>query len=132
MATKDILEAIIDKMQRTLHVEIAFGNPINIHNKTLIPVARIAYGFGAGSGTGSKNRKPNPEETDEIVSDQETASVKEEGGGGGGGGNTQPLGIFEVTESHTCFIPVITIKDIVALIAAIAVIIKIFVKHKRK
>jgi uncharacterized spore protein YtfJ len=73
-----------------------FGQPVSVGGKTVVPVARIRYGFGGGSGQ------------------------KEHGGphgrGGGGGLIAQPLGVFEVDESQTRFIP---ITSNLALLAAV-------------
>ena len=33
-------------------VKAIYGQPIAAHGKTVIPVAKIMYGYGAGAGTG--------------------------------------------------------------------------------
>jgi len=65
-------------------VKSVFGEPISAHGKTLIPVARIAYGFGGGK----KLEPGNPQ-----------------GGEGGGGGiHAAPVGVIEITDTETRFV----------------------------
>jgi uncharacterized spore protein YtfJ len=33
-------------------VKAIYGEPISAHGKTVVPVAKIMYGYGAGAGTG--------------------------------------------------------------------------------
>ena len=81
-----ISEALRD-LEVNASVAKAYGDPIESAGKTIIPVARVAYGFGAGSGTG-------PE-----MPDGDGA-----GTGGGGGAMTHPIGVLEVSEEETRFV----------------------------
>jgi uncharacterized spore protein YtfJ len=90
---RGIIEAIRDHAG----VETAFGEPIEREGRTVIPVARVAYGFGGGFGEGA-----------EVEADEEgddPAEVGGSGGGGGGGAMTRPLGAIEVTDHETRFVP---------------------------
>jgi uncharacterized spore protein YtfJ len=60
-------------------VKAVFGEPIHAEGKTVVPVAKIAYGFGAGS--------------------------QKDGGGGGGGVRAFPAGALEITATGTRFVP---------------------------
>jgi uncharacterized spore protein YtfJ len=80
------LETILEPISRSASVRSIYGDPISVNGKTIIPVARIAYGFGGGSGR--KQNQSNPQE----------------GEGGGGGVYAQPVGVLEVTETETRFI----------------------------
>jgi len=64
---------------------MVYGEPVSIGGKTVLPVATVRYGFGGGSGSNPEARR---------------------GGGGGGGLVARPLGVVEVTESQTRFIPI--------------------------
>jgi uncharacterized spore protein YtfJ len=63
-----------------------YGEPVSVDGKTVLPVARIRYGFGGSSGGKGNNWQ--------------------DGGGGGGGLIAKPLGVVEVTPSQTRFIPI--------------------------
>jgi uncharacterized spore protein YtfJ len=81
----ELLSSIIGRIGDTASVKSIYGEPITAHGRTIIPVARVACGFGGGAGTRRQ-------------SDQE-------GEGGGGGLVALPVGVFDVSESGTRFIP---------------------------
>jgi uncharacterized spore protein YtfJ len=90
MASLTLLQSLHESLSSRAQVKSVFGEPIHAGDKTVIPVARIAYGFGAGAGTGG-------------VGD---ASAKGEGGGGGGGIRAKPVGVFVVSAQESRFVPV--------------------------
>lgn len=67
---------------------MVYGEPIRLESKTILPVAKVRYGFGGGGGAGKHG--------------------DQHGGGGGGGLVAMPVGVVEVTESQTRFVPVTT------------------------
>jgi uncharacterized spore protein YtfJ len=82
----------LDGLRESAHVGRAYGDPMTLDGKTIVPVARVAYGFGAGFGT----------DTD---SEGEATTEGESGGAGGGGGVvTQPVGVLEITDDGTRFV----------------------------
>jgi uncharacterized spore protein YtfJ len=87
MSLQNILQSIIERLQGSASVKMIFGEPIDTKEKTIIPVAKIAYGFGAGSG-GNKKIESNGSSGD----------------GGGGGIAIRPKGVIEITKEDTRFI----------------------------
>jgi uncharacterized spore protein YtfJ len=81
------MEAMFEPLTRSASVKSVYGEAISANGKTIIPVARVAYGFGGGRG-----RKPDE-------------SNPKEGEGGGGGVYAVPVGVLEVSEAQTRFIP---------------------------
>jgi uncharacterized spore protein YtfJ len=79
----EYLKSIVDLIKDSATVKTVFGDPVSAHGRTVIPVARIAYGFGGGGG----RTRPR------------------EGEGGGGGLWGTPLGVVEITADHTKFVP---------------------------
>ena len=67
-------------------VKAVFGEPVTADGRTIIPVAKIMYGFGGGGGM---NRMGAREEN--------AAARGQEGGGGGGGVRAVPVGVIEVS-----------------------------------
>lgn len=102
MDTTDLLQKISEGLGSTATVKSVFGDPIHANGKTIVPVAKVCYGFGGGSGTGPDKADTN----------------KKEGGGGGGGVRACPAGALEVTESGTRFIPYVSKQQLVAAFAA--------------
>lgn len=92
----EMLKSIIGPLQEHAAIKSVYGDPISAQGKTIIPVARIAYGFGGGSGKGMR---------------QDSGG---EGEGGGGGAVAIPLGVFEITDSQTRFILVDEHRKILA------------------
>jgi uncharacterized spore protein YtfJ len=92
----DLFESIVEPLQRSAAVKSVFGDAIPAQGKTIIPVARIGYGFGGGGGKGVRHEVPD------------------EGSGGGGGVMAIPLGVFEVTDTQTRFIPLHEKRKVVA------------------
>src|SRR5438445_1315420 len=85
-----LLQSLKDGILGQASVKAIYGEPISAQGKTIIPVAKITYGYGAGAGTGG-------------VGD---TSAKGEGGGGGGGVRAVPVGVIEVSDQPTRFVPI--------------------------
>ena len=90
MSSLALMQSLHENLSSRAQVKSVFGDAISAGDKTIIPVAKIAYGFGAGAGTG-------------VVGDQRAQG---EGGGGGGGVRAIPVGVFEVSATQTRFVPV--------------------------
>lgn len=86
---QDIWKSVAGPLESSASVKSVFGDPVETQGKTVIPVARVAYGFGGGGGSGTHDD-----------------SRQGEGMGGGGGVYSVPLGVFEVTGTDTRFVPV--------------------------
>ncbi|MFC6990927.1 GerW family sporulation protein [Haladaptatus sp. GCM10025707] len=89
------MDSIVEKLRSAATVSSVYGEPVEHGEKTVIPVARIAFGFGGGYGSSEEH-----EADDEEATEHET----EEGGGAGGGVVAMPLGVVEITEADTRFI----------------------------
>src|SRR6266436_6156364 len=90
MGSLALLQSLKESVLGQANVKAIYGEPISAHEKTIIPVARIMYGYGAGAGTGG-------------VGD---TSARGEGGGGGGGVRAVPVGVIEISDQQTRFVPI--------------------------
>jgi uncharacterized spore protein YtfJ len=95
MSAKDLIEGAVEHLQTSASVKTVYGTPITVEGKTVIPVAKVAYGFGAGSGRGTHDRK---------LAGNGTVPVEGEGEGAGGGVAARPVGVVEITEEGTKFV----------------------------
>ncbi|MGO2659486.1 spore germination protein GerW family protein [Mycetocola reblochoni] len=93
----ELILPLADSMQK-VGVSTAYGDPVELGDTTLIPVALGGFGFGAGEGDGAKS-------DDGEVS----------GSGGGGGSWSVPLGAYVSDERGVRYEP-----NIIAL-AAVAI-----------
>jgi len=80
----DELFTRLDELQKSANVNAVFGQPVQVGEKTVIPIASVAYGFGLGFGE-----------------QEEEASEANVGGGGGAGAVAKPLGLAEITPEST-------------------------------
>ena len=94
MTIQELFKSISERVQSTASVKTIYGEPISAEGKTIIPVAKVVYGFGAGGG--SQSALPAAEDGDKPL--------QAVGGGGGGGVSVTPLGFIEVTASETRFV----------------------------
>jgi uncharacterized spore protein YtfJ len=90
MGSLALLQSLKESVLSQANVKAIYGEPISAHEKTIIPVAKIMYGYGAGAGTGGVGEK----------------NTRGEGGGGGGGVRAVPVGVIEVSNQQTRFVPI--------------------------
>jgi uncharacterized spore protein YtfJ len=91
MKVSKVLSSLGDHLQVGASVRNVYGEPVSACGRTVIPVARVGYGFGAGGRAGL-----SPETTTDRP-----------GSGGGAGMSARPVGALEITEAGTRFIPFI-------------------------
>ncbi len=92
MSVHELLQRLAERMGASADIKTIFGEPIAAEGKTIIPVARLAYGLGTGFGTRSTtNSAGNREE-------------QPAGQSGGGGIYVYPIGVVEVTRERTRFV----------------------------
>ena len=116
-----VVGTILDRIRATARVELVYGEERKVGEKTIIPVAAIAYAFGGGAGAGVDSGRNGHSENGGSV-----------GGGGGGGGSVrvQPVGVLEVTEDETRLVPILDWTRIVTTaitgVAALLIVRAIF------
>jgi uncharacterized spore protein YtfJ len=80
------VEHLAERLAKRASAATVYADPVERDGVTIIPVARVRYGFGGGGGS-----KPG-----------------EEGGGGGGGIQVNPIGYIEVKNGGSEFRPIQT------------------------
>ncbi len=98
LAGGQIVNELVERIKGSAKVEVVFGEPREIGDKTIIPVAAVTYGFGAGAGSGAGERPG---------SDGSSRAGSGGGSGGGGGVRVRPVGVLEVTAEETRLVPVL-------------------------
>ncbi len=95
LAGQRIVTELVERIKGSAKVEVVYGEPREIGDKTIIPVAVVAYGFGAGAGGGGAGPSGD-------------GAIGSGGGGGGGGGvRVHPVGVLEVTADETRLVPIL-------------------------
>ena len=84
MAIRELLSELSERVGVNASAARVYGEAVTVGQRTVIPVARIGYGFGAGMGPSD--------------------SGGEKGGGGGGGLGAAPAGLVEITPEGVQYI----------------------------
>jgi uncharacterized spore protein YtfJ len=100
MSTQTLLQSLKESILSQASVKAIYGEPISAHGKTVVPVAKIMYGYGAGAGTGG-------------VGDSSA-----QGEGGGGGVRAIPVGVIEISDQQTRFVPITDRKTLTGAVLA--------------
>lgn len=87
----EFLNTLAERLHGSASARTIYGDPVEAAGKTIIPVARVAYGLGGGYEPAPKHGVEHP--------------GWKRGEGGGGGIMVHPLGVVEVTREYTRFIP---------------------------
>jgi uncharacterized spore protein YtfJ len=80
MEAERLLGSLSERLGSEASIKQVYGEPIHVGGRTVVPIARVAYGFGGG-----------------------IAKSGEEGGGGGGM-HAWPAGALEITADGAQFI----------------------------
>lgn len=88
------LHDLAERIQSGASVRQVFGEPVETHERTLIPVARVAFGFGGGLGSSRESQRGI------------SAGGEDKSAGAGGGGFATPVGVIEVTSERIRFVPI--------------------------
>ena len=102
MGSADLLQSLKKSILGQAGVKAIYGEPISAQGKTVIPVAKLMYGYGAGAGTGGVGN----------------SSAQGEGGGGGAGVRTVPVGVIEISDQQTRFLPITSRKKLAGAVLA--------------
>ncbi len=94
---QNTISEMLERIRASARVELVYGEERKVGDKTLIPIAAVAYTFGAGAGGGTAPASNGHEGGDAPM-----------GGGGGGGGavRVQPVGVLEVEDDETRLVPI--------------------------
>lgn len=87
----DEIRNVVDQLHESGNARTVFGDPVERDRLTVVPVAKIGYGFGGGFGRG--------DETDDE-------SGGGSGGGIGGGLSARPVGVIEISDHDTRFVSI--------------------------
>jgi len=114
VAYKSPIRVIFEKFSRHKDVSLIYGEPIELDNKRVLPVAKVSYAVGGGGG---------------YSGGSEEAST---GQGEGGGGHivVKPVGVYEITPEKVTFKPVIEFRLVVLLVTVCTLGIVCLLRNK--
>src|ERR1700757_1043289 len=115
MGSVALLQSLKESILGQAGAKAIYGEAITAQGKTVIPVAKLVYAYGAGAGTGGVGN----------------SSAQGEGGGGGAGVCAVPVGVIEISDTGTRFIPITSRKKLAGAIA-IGTLVGIFLGWRRR
>jgi uncharacterized spore protein YtfJ len=121
MNNENFIEKLASQFGQSASVKNVYGDPITAGDKTIIPVAHIAYGCGGGYGHGKK--RGFADKADNDIG---------EGAGGGGGMFAKAKGVYEITPTCTRFVPASGNKILVAGLVVGFILRGILFSRKKK
>ena len=93
-ATEELVRQV-SAIPQELGAGACFGDPVERDGHTLIPVARVNFGYGLGFGGGSSSNV-SPSSNGKA---DESKSEGGGGGGGGGGGSSTPVAVIDISST---------------------------------
>jgi uncharacterized spore protein YtfJ len=104
-AIDGFVERMAERIGGKASVRAVFGDPIERDGITVIPVAKVRFGFGGGAGRGPVAVGPGIEGQDSGIAG-ENAAMSGAGTGGGGGATAEPIGYLEIGPDGASFQPI--------------------------
>jgi uncharacterized spore protein YtfJ len=110
------VQPIAELFERNLSIRHVYHDPIRHGDLTVIPVAKVAFGFGAGVGRRGRLRRRGQQ----VASDETTNAegrAEPDGQGAGGGARMTPVGALEIGPRGTRFIHYSELPQLLGVLA---------------
>jgi uncharacterized spore protein YtfJ len=114
----------IGQVHERATVKTVFGEPYQVDGRTIIPVAKVSYGFGFGGGR-ADGKAPDEEDTPAATGRREAGRRAAKaggadavagsgtGGGGGAGISVRPVAVIEIGGGETKVRPIVDVPMLV-------------------
>lgn len=118
-AADALLEHLADRLGGSASVTAVYGEPVTTDGVTVIPVAKVSFGFGGGAGRAVEGGGAG------------------DGGAGAGGVEAKPLGYIEIRDGGATYKPIRetwgdVVLPLVALLAGAAVPTAVWALRRRR
>lgn len=110
------VKSIFDNFARHKDVKLVYGEPIELADKRVLPVAKVSYSFGGGGG----------------YSEAAEHSPAIQGEGGGGHIAIKPLSFYEITAEKVKFKPVFELRVVANLLTSCTLVAVCLLRNKGK
>jgi uncharacterized spore protein YtfJ len=106
------IEGVVKKLADNARAAVVFADPVEREGLTIIPIARLSWGFGGGTGSDKKG----------------TSS----GMGGGGGITAVPVGYIELKGGKARFSPIVDFSKIIPVAIVLSLLISLLLRRLAK
>ncbi len=104
------VERMAERVGGKASVRAVFGDPIERDGITVVPVAKVRWGFGGGAGNGPVAMGPGRPGASPFSESAPSTDADREivpgGTGGGGGVSAEPIGYLEIGPDGATFISI--------------------------
>lgn len=97
------VERIAERVGGKASVRAVFGDPIERDGITIVPVARVRWGFGGGAGSGPVAVGSGRPDAEPVEAMGANGAAPGSGSGGGGGVTADPIGWLEIGPDGATF-----------------------------
>lgn len=116
LSTPAPVQPIAELFERNLSIRHVYHEPVRHGDVTVIPVAKVAFGFGAGVGRRGRLRRRAQQVASDETSNAE-GRAEPDGLGGGGGARMTPVGALEIGPRGTRFIHYSELPQLLGVLA---------------
>jgi uncharacterized spore protein YtfJ len=110
------VQPIAELFERNLNIRHVYHEPVRHGDLTVIPVAKVAFGFGAGVGRRGRFFRRRQQLANGEPSESE-ARAEPDGVGGGGGARMSPVGALELGPRGTRFVHYNRLPEMLGVLA---------------
>jgi len=110
------VQPIAELFERNLNIRHVYAEPVQHGDVTVIPVAKVAFGFGAGVGRRARPRRRGQANASDETSET-NGRTNPDSMGGGGGARLTPFGALEVGPQGTRFIHFSQLPQMLGILA---------------
>ena len=115
MEIKKVIKEFKEQIEKTANVKSLFGEPTEVGELTIIPVASVDMkgGGGGGIGTAGKPKKKESEAEAEVEEKEEAPAPEGKGGGMGLNVKANPVGYIEIKGDVSRFVEIVDKSKII-------------------
>jgi uncharacterized spore protein YtfJ len=110
------VQPIAELFERNISIRHVYHEPVRHGDVTVIPVAKVAFGFGAGLGRRGRLRRRGQQAASDETTNAE-GPAEPDGLGGGGGARMTPVGALEIGPRGTRFIHYSELPQLLGVLA---------------
>ncbi|MBU9714919.1 GerW family sporulation protein [Evansella tamaricis] len=99
----DVINPVMEKLEKFLQTKTVIGEPIEVGNVTLIPIISVSFGYGGGGGD---------------------SKGEENGSGAGAGGRVTPKAILMLKNDEVTILPLSDQSSLEKIVAMVPDIVK--------
>ena len=114
-----LFQTISERIPNTATIKTVFGDPISAEGRTVIPVARVRWGFGGGGGSNEGD-------------DDGEKGPGSQGSGGGGGIEVNPIGYIKITPLGSSYVSFEERRRAVRALLILGVLALFFLRRRKK